>query len=272
MVIRMVVKNNKNYVNGYNSITTMDGPMFMDVGIIKLADEVVYVNEENHERVFLLITGKVEVNYCGRQQIIERRSCFDEKPICLHLPSGEKVSFKGKDETEIMYQAVENDQIFDAVLYGQDNIVSDVFGQDVLQNTSIRTVRTIIDDSIAPYSNLVIGEVINHPGKWSSYPPHHHVQPEVYHYRFLPEQGFGVSIIDDQAYKIEHKSTSMIRPSVVHPQCSAPGYALYYVWMIPHKPKRWLKDRTFEEKHTWLLEENPPVWSGEKTVGKDGNN
>lgn len=257
----MIIKKKDQYDKGYNSITSMDGPMFMDVGLIKLADEVVYENEEKFERAFLLMTGKVEVVYCGKQRILERRNCFDEKPICLHLPAGEKVTFKGKDETEIMYQAVENKQAFEAVLYGQDDVVSDVFGEDVLQNTSIRTVRTIIDDSIAPYSNLVIGEVINHPGKWSSYPPHHHVQPEVYHYKFMPEQGFGVSIIDDQAFKIEHGSTALIRPNVVHPQCSAPGYALYYVWMIPHQPKRWLKDRTFEEKHTWLLEDNPQVWS-----------
>ncbi len=192
---------------------------------------------------------------------MKRDSCFDENPICLHLPKSIEVTIEGIGESELMYQAIGNDNTFAPKLYNQEDTLTDVFGKDVLGNTSIRSVRTVIDDEIAPYSNLVIGEVINHPGKWSSYPPHDHVQPEVYHYRFLPEQGFGISLIGDEAYKVEHRSTSCIPGDLVHPQCSSPGYAMYYVWMIPHTHiKRWEKDRRFEEKHTWMLEEDARIW------------
>ncbi len=44
----------------------------------------------------------------------------------------------------------------------------------------------------APQSNLVMGEVFNQPGRWSSYPPHHHPQPEVYYYQFEHPEGFGM--------------------------------------------------------------------------------
>lgn len=261
----MVVHQKEEYQYGYNSITELNGKhsdMQLDVGIIRVKDSFVYENQEPKERAILLIQGEVTFSWSGQKEIVKRVSCFDENPVCLHLPKDVKVSITGITESELCYEAVHNDNDFEPKLYKQEDCVSDVFGKDALGNTSIRTVRTIIDDDIAPYSNLVIGEVINHPGKWSSYPPHYHVQPEVYHYRFLPETGFGFSLIGDEANKVEHKSTSCITSNVVHPQCSAPGYAMYYVWMIPHtKEKRWLKDRTFEPKHEWLLDENAEVWS-----------
>ena len=256
----MVVSHKSDYVSGYNPICETDSEMFLKVGVIKLEAGESYSNEDTLERAILLIEGHVSFEYDGNKVHVERRSCFDENPICLHVSEKKPFTVTAVEASELMFEGIENTQAFDSKLYNQNDTVSDVFGKDTLQNTSIRTVRTVIDNDVAPYSNLVIGEVINHPGKWSSYPPHDHVQPEVYHYRFLPDTGFGFSLIGDEASKVEHKSTSMIQSNVVHPQCSAPGYAMYYIWMIPHTPKRWLKDRRFEDKHTWLLEEDAKVW------------
>ncbi|PKM51979.1 MAG: 5-deoxyglucuronate isomerase [Firmicutes bacterium HGW-Firmicutes-7] len=261
----MVIKQSEPYKYGYNPITELEGyhaDMQMDVGIIKISGDDNYSNSEAKERAILLIEGEVTFKWESNEVTVVRNSCFDENPVCLHLPKDVKVTIEGRRESELCYQAVYNDKVFESKLFTQEMGVSDVFGKDTLGNTSIRTVRTVIDDDIAPYSNLVIGEVINHPGKWSSYPPHHHVQPEVYHYRFLPEQGFGVSIVGDEAQKIENRSTTCVTSSLVHPQCSAPGYAMYYIWMIPHiKEKRWLKDRTFETQHEWLLDPDAKIWS-----------
>lgn len=261
----MVIRREKEYEYGYNPITELEGKhneMKMDMGIIRVKKDYVYENEEPKERAILLINGEVKLNWDDKEEIVKRDSCFDENPICLHLPKIEKVTITGLEESELCYEAVYNENVFKAKLYSGEECSSDVFGKDTLSDTSIRTVRTIIDDDIAPYSNLVIGEVINHPGKWSSYPPHYHVQPEVYYYRFLPDKGFGFSLIGDEASKVENRSVSLVTSNVVHPQCSAPGYAMYYVWMIPHlKEKRWLKDRIFEDRHKWLCEDNAKIWS-----------
>lgn len=260
----MVVHNKEPYEIGYNSICDIDNKhqnMHMDIGIIKLAAGTTWTNAAGRERAILLIEGDVTFSWGDETVRATRRSCFDENPTVLHLPKDVAVTLTGEGATELMYQAVDNDRDFDPKLYSAKDTVTDIFGKDTLGNTSIRSVRTVIDDSIAPYANLVIGEVINHPGKWSSYPPHDHVQPEVYHYRFQPEIGFGFSLIGEEATKVEDRSTALIHSNVVHPQCSAPGYAMYYIWMIPHTPKRWLKDRHFEEKHGWLLEENPEIWA-----------
>ena len=259
----MIAKHN-GFKYGYNSITELNSKnkeMCMDFGIIKLADGDTYMNDESRERTFLLIQGEVELRWEGLSRKIKRESCFDENPWCLHVPKDIEVKIIASKESELTYQAVENDKAFQGKLYTQEECVSEVFGAGTMQETSTRTVRTVIDDTIAPYSNLVIGEVINHPGKWSSYPPHHHVQPEIYHYRFNPDQGFGYSEEGEDVYKVHHKDTAMIRGGNTHAQTAAPGYAMYYVWLIPHIPeKRWEKDRTFLDKDLWLLEPDAKIW------------
>ena len=53
--------------------------------------------------------------------------------------------------------------------YHPEDVQADVFGGGVWSGTATRTVRTIFDYENAPYSNMVNGEVINSPGRWSSY-------------------------------------------------------------------------------------------------------
>jgi len=55
-----------------------------------------------------------------------------------------------------------------------------------------RFVRTFFDRRKQIRGRAGAGEVVTMPGRWSSYPPHHHPQPEIYHYRFTLPQGFGL--------------------------------------------------------------------------------
>jgi len=115
---------------------------------------------------------------------------------------------------------------------------------------------------MAGKSDTLLGEVINHPGKWSSYPPHAHPQPEIYHYRLFPEQGFGISLLGEEPHIVKNRYTSIIRPDITHSQAASPGYAMYYIWMIPHLPDdRWLPTtRYFVKDHEWLLEKDVAIW------------
>lgn len=251
----------KQFVRGYNEVCTPSDISCMDVGKIYLQKgDSYHCQFTSLERAFLLVKGHVVFTWEGNTSEAKRLSCFDENPICLHVPTGLDVKIDSKEESEIIFEGIENKNVFEPKLFSQEDCISEQFGKDVLSNTSIRVVRTIIDDSIAPYSNLVLGEVINLPGKWSSYPPHHHMQPEVYMYRFLPEQGFGFSCEGEQVYKVRSGDSVVLEGGKVHPQVSAPGYAMYYAWLIPHTPKRWLKDRNFLDQDLWLLDEHPYIW------------
>lgn len=100
---------------------------------------------------------------------------------------------------------------------------------------------------------MVIGEIVSYPGRWSSYIPHHHPQPEVYYYKFDKSQGFGACFIGDKAYKVKDGDFAIINGGYTHPQVAAPGYRMYYSWMIRHLDSNPWMDRIDDEDHKWLL-------------------
>lgn len=110
----------------------------------------------------------------------------------------------------------------------------------------------VFDYESAPWSNMVLGEALNCPGKWSSYPPHHHPQPEVYFYRFDHPQGFGAGFGNGEIYKTQHNGLSIINHGF-HSQAAAPGYAMCYMWGIRHLDgDPWRKTRIDDPEHAWL--------------------
>lgn len=259
-----MIENIEELKNGYNVLTEIDGKhneMMMDIGIYKIKkDEAEICIDSEKETAFLLLSGKILIKWDDNEKEIERYSLFNEDPWCLHVSRNVKVEVKALDDVEVLVQKTENKKEFESKLYSPEECRSDVFGQGVWNDTARRVVRTVFDYSNAPYSNMVIGEVITYPGKWSSYPPHHHPQPEVYYYRFNKPQGFGCSIIGDEVYKITDNSIATIPGGLVHPQTSGPGYAMYYCWMIRHLENNPWTDRIVKENHKWLLEPNVKIW------------
>lgn len=256
----MIIRYN-GFSKKYNAIISADDKRaLMHFGVISLKNGDAYANAEQMERVFMLIEGDVTLEYQGINRRFKRGSFLDENPVCLHLPRGMGAAILAGGDSELVYQAVHNENDFAPKLYTQEDCVTEQFGKGVLNGTSLRHVRTVIDDSIAPWSNLVIGEVINFPGRWSSYPAHHHVQPEAYYYRFYPSQGFGFSCEGEDVYKVYDRDTLVVESGKVHPQVAAPGYAMYYVWAIPHAPKRWRRDREYLPKDIWMLQDGAIIW------------
>ena len=257
-----------NYVGdlkkGKNVLTDINNKhetMLMDISVFNLEkaqNEVFF--EENKETALLLLNGKIEIVWEGQNAVLERGNVFDESPTCLHVPKGVTIDLKALENSEVLIQKTENNNKFDSKLYLQEDCTSEIFGDGVWNDTARRVVRTVFDYKNAPYSNMVMGEVINYPGKWSSYPPHHHPQPEVYFYKFNKPQGFGLCLVGEEAFKIKNNSFLTIDGGYVHPQTTAPGYAMYYCWMIRHFEGNPWTERIDEEEHKWLLEKDVKIW------------
>ena len=95
---------------------------------------------------------------------------------------------------------------------------------------------------------LIVGETINPPGNWSSFPPHKHdtdnppegVYEEVYFFLVRPRGGFGLSCVYErregadarQDAVIVEDGDSVIIPRGYHTVVAAPGYELRYVWAL----------------------------------------
>jgi 5-deoxy-glucuronate isomerase len=212
------------------------------------------------ESAILLLEGFVRLEWNGNSQEIKRDCVFEEAPWCLHVPKGIEVTVTALANSEVLVQKTDNKKNFEAKLYTPEDCASTIAGEGVWNGTAERVIRTIFDYNTAPYSNLVIGEVISYPGRWSSYPPHHHNQPEVYYYRFDKPQGFGCAMVGPEAYRVEHNSYITIPGDLDHPQATAPGYAMYFCWMIRHLENNPWTDRIMEKEHKWLLEPDAKIW------------
>lgn len=264
----MIFEEFKEFAFGYTALTEVDGKhkdMLMDIGIYKFKEgETLSLLDEGKESALLLLDGTVTMKWLDQEQRMERHSVFDEEPWCLHVPKGVKVEVVAHEVSEVLIQKAHNERDFESKCYTPEDCKTEVFGENVLGDTSRRLVRTIFDYNNAPYSNMVNGEVIHFPGKWSSYPPHHHPQPEVYFYKFNKLQGFGCSIVGDEVFKVTHNSICAIPGHLVHPQVTAPGYAMYYCWMIRHiEGNPWTERITLDE-HKWLLDKDVKVWPEDK--------
>ncbi|NLP47792.1 MAG: 5-deoxy-glucuronate isomerase [Clostridiales bacterium] len=259
----MLIKGPDTFPYGVTSITQRNDKSqntLMDFNIIRLAEGGVYKDNEALERALLLIEGKISLSWGDKEVVIDRKNCFDFSPWVLHLPSGVEFTAKAEKESELAYMATENSSTFDAKLYSPQDCASENRGAGTMREASTRIVRTVFDFSNAPYSKLVLGEVIGFPGKWSSYPPHHHPQPEIYFYKFLPENGYGFSQLNDSALMTKHNSTVLIVEDETHPQVTAPGYAMWYLWVIRHLDDRPYITPTFIDQHLWVTDQAADIW------------
>jgi len=236
----------------------------MDFGLLRLHEGQDFEPAKGKERALLLLSGEGVLEWSDPVEGKEfsdkarRGSLFEENPSCLQVPGAADVRVRALDDRfEMAVLATPNDRVFSPVLYSPEQCGSEERGKGTLGETSTRIVRTIFDKSNAPDSELVLGEVVNFPGKWSSYPPHRHPQPEIYHYRFFPENGFGFSMLGEDAVQVRHRESTLIFDQY-HSQAAAPGYAMYYVWAIRH-----LKDNPygqefgtpiFDEQHLWVTD------------------
>ncbi len=240
-------------MNGFHS------EMNMTVRVKKLsAGEKLTLVSESDETAVLLLSGEVTFSWNGLCETGKRADPFERKPYCLHVCRNTEIAVTALADSEVLVQQTDNGGDFEAVFYTPETCLYQEFGKGQWGGAGHRIVSTMFDPDNAPYSNMVMGEVFNQPGKWSSYPPHHHPQPEVYYYRFDKPQGFGACFVGDNVYKSVDGSAAYITSGNCHQQVTAPGYEMYYVWMIRHiDGDPWYKTtRFYEDCHKWLLDEN----------------
>ena len=232
--------------------------MLMDFGVYRMRKGDVFEDTSDLEKAVLLVYGEVEFAWDGKTHTQARENCFDVPPTALHTDGEHTIRVTClSDEAEIKILTTDNPVCFGAKLYLPEDTPDEFRGAGLMRETSTRIVRTIFDNTNAPQANLVLGEVIGFPGKWSSYPPHHHPQPEIYYYKTNPENGFGYGELGDEVVKVHNNDTVFIQPGLTHPHCTAPGYALWYLWAIRHLDSdryRAPEYPVFLKEHLWVME------------------
>ena len=191
--------------NGERILTTYDNDykaMMMDIRVYRLkAGQKRSFLRTGEETAVLLQEGKMIFQWEGNRAEVSRKDVFTEGPWCVHVCTGKRVDVTAITDGEILVQCTKNDKEFPGRLYRPEDAPWGYSSVGKFGNVAKRRVNTIFDHDIAPYSNMVLGEVLNDPGNWSGYLPHRHPQPETYYFKFDHPEGFGASFVGDQVFK-----------------------------------------------------------------------
>ena len=247
----------REFKRGYNRLIGEENKEIkMDFAILSMQQGDLYSCSEAKEVIFTLLTGDVTFNYEDKKENAVRTSCFHENPVVLHVPQNTKVEIQCNSENaEITVQCTQNSKSFKAKLFRTEDLLcpTEMRGAGSMNECSTRIVRTFFDRTTRPETNFYIGEVVSYPGKWSSYPPHFHTEPEIYFYKFLPENGYGFAEMGDQVHKVKNNDLTAMPENITHSQSTAPGYAEYYLWVIRLQDDVNMVTNVVEE-HAWAAD------------------
>ncbi|MFX0138831.1 MAG: 5-deoxy-glucuronate isomerase [Candidatus Hodarchaeota archaeon] len=228
---------------------------------------VLYLNKSSYseknlnlETVLVILKGKcsVRLKEFKLDSIGEREDVFGGKAYAVYVPPNSDFTVETNEKVEIAVCKAPSKLKGEPKLITPSEVKLNIVGKDNWQ----RNVYDIVRDNVNA-EKLVVGETINPSGNWSSYPPHKHDEnsekevkmEEIYFFKIKPEKGFGFQRLYntdrslDETYTIENNDLVII-PKGYHPVVAAPGYKLYYLWVLAGET-RTLKPND-DPDHTWI--------------------
>ncbi len=215
------------------------------------------------ELVAVVLSGTVDVTIDGTElgRAGGRGSVFEGPGYAVYAPPGAHVRLVARDAVRLAIATADLDGGTPArprIITPADQRLAEV-GRDNWR----RSVRTMLGPEHAA-GRLILGETINPPGNWSSYPPHKHDEDrppeevdleEVYLFRVDPPGGFGVQLRYDaestDVFTVRDDDVAVIRTGY-HPVVAAPGYSLYYLWVMGGRGRQVIP--YLDPAHAWVAE------------------
>jgi 5-deoxy-glucuronate isomerase len=214
------------------------------------------------ETAVVVLTGRVDVHAGGAPLGTAggRSSVFEAPGHAIYAPAGTALDLRAVDGPAQV--AVTSAQAQAGGAPARIITPADQRIAEVGEGNWSRTVRTILGPA-HPAQRLLLGETINPPGNWSSYPPHRHDRhdpprevdlEEVYMFRVDPPGGFGVQIRyeaggPEEAFLVRDDDVAAIR-SGFHPVVAASGYTLYYLWVLAGEGREMIP--YLDPAHAWV--------------------
>ena len=218
------------------------------------------------ETAIVVLGGVIEVEANGEPlgPAGGRSSVFEGPGYAIYAPPGTALRLRARGPAEIVIATAPPGAGAPAkarIIQPADQRIAEV-GRD----NWIRTIRTILGPEHAA-GRLLVGETINPPGGWSSYPPHKHDREapphevrlkEVYFFKVDPPGGFGIQMLYDEggekALIVRDGDIASI-PRGYHPVVAAPGFSLYYLWVMAGDGRRMIP--YLDPAHAWVGESRP---------------
>jgi 5-deoxy-glucuronate isomerase len=249
---------------GFTAVTREGEPGLdsgIDFGICVQTEGRVAREWHIKESIWVLLDGDAEVRFGDAAVPVSRRSLFEEPPTVLHLGPETWAEIRPRSaRVEWAVLRATCASRFTPRLYPPEEVATEDRGRGLAQGACVRVVRTVLDHERSPESGLVVGEVVTYPGRWSSYPPHAHRQPELYHYRFTLPQGYGHAELGDEVLKVRPFDTVKIMGGKTHAQVAAPGYGMWYLWAVRHLREHPYTGFDTAPEHSWMLDPRSQGW------------
>lgn len=246
---------------GGNAVLRESDGAAMDFALVLQPPDAALHEVDARESVWVLLGGAATVQCAGETCTLQRPSLFDHGPSTVSLPAGAPFrSQAGGAGAEWAVVRASNPQPFAPRIFHPGDATSERRGAGLAQDACVRSVRQVFDATTRRESQFVVGEVVCDAGRWSSYPPHAHPQPEIYHYRFSAPHGYGHAELDDDVYKVFTHDTLCIPAGKTHAQVAAAGYGMWYLWVVRHLPGAPYTGFTYRPEHTWLLDPHAQGW------------
>lgn len=242
-------------------VTPQEPGDLIGLELVELASGQAHETRSPEETVVVVLSGVVEVELDGSSlgRAGGRRSVFEGPGYAVYAPPGSGLRLTSIDGAEVVLATAplgDGKPAEARIIAPADQRIADVGSANWARN-----VRTILGPEHAA-GRILLGETINPPGNWSSYPPHKHdrQQPpeevrleEVYLFRVDPPSGFGVQVHYEagtqEAFTVRDNDVAVIR-SGYHPVVAAPGYALYYLWVMAGDGRQMIP--YFDPAHAWV--------------------
>ncbi|HEY3925043.1 MAG TPA: 5-deoxy-glucuronate isomerase [Acidothermaceae bacterium] len=218
------------------------------------------------EALVVILSGVLDVEVDGAQlgRAGGRASVFDGGGDAVYLPPGAAVKLTEADDGSAAIAVASAPLADEPAANARIITPADHRVVHVGDGNWARQVRTILGPEHAA-GRLLVGETVNPPGNWSSYPPHKHDEDnpphevqleEVYYFKFDPPGGFGVQLRydgksdpADEVFVVRDGDVAIIK-SGYHPVVGAPGYSFYYLWVMAGRGRQMAP--ALDPRHAWV--------------------
>jgi 5-deoxy-glucuronate isomerase len=251
---------------GFTKISTIgDGDLKLtEFGIISLRKGETYKSTTGGSEVALVVLGgtcRVHGDGFDFKKVGERKDVFSGKPYTVYIPCEKSYQIEAVTNVELAWTASPSDLKTDAYLITPEQVKEAHIGKENYQ----RDALLMLTDAF-PAKHLYIGEAYVPSGNHASYPPHRHDfdnlpvevdMEELYFFRFNPSKGYGIQKIytDDRSIDftctVKENDTTLI-PKGYHPVINAPGYTMYYLWIMAGQKNRKFVS-VIDPDHEWIL-------------------
>ncbi|WP_410677549.1 5-deoxy-glucuronate isomerase [Citrobacter braakii] len=224
-------------------------------------------NSQGNELAIVILSGKchITVDDINYSNLGSRRDVFSGKATTVYVPINSTYTItesqNGKLEAAILIVPAEIKK--KSFVIKPEEVVVNQRGNLIWQ----REVHNILTDNVeGKVHRIIVGETFSHPGHWSSYPPHKHdtqnlpyetKMDEIYLFKVNPGEGFGIQILYSEDWEVREAvivkdGDAVTIPGGYHPVAAAPGYQVYYLWVMAGEYGRELNPKD-DPKFKWLF-------------------